>query len=211
METYINLKEKAYELIKNKIINLEFQPGEYLEEKKLVELLDISRTPIREALSKLESEMWVKNLPRKGVFVSNLDEDMLNTIFQVRTHFEPAILEMAYSNLSELKLELFKSKFEKYDTLEPSEQEKIDNDFHNYIFNCVDNIFVKNMMKTVFEHLVRVRKNTTQKKSKERIMESNEEHIETINHLLNRDKEKAVASFKRHMENSYKYYLGLLF
>ena len=211
MGTYVNLKEKAYEFIKDKIINLDFTPGEYLEEKKLADLLEISRTPVREALAKLENEMWVKNLPRKGIFVAEMDENMLNTIFEVRTHFEPAILEMAYSNLSNIKLQLFKNRFEEYDTWDQEEREKLDNDFHYYIFNSVDNFFVKNMMHTTFEHLVRVRKMSASKKSKKRIMESNQEHIETIDYLLAGEKEKAVKAFKIHMENSYKYYLEILF
>ncbi|NME36451.1 MULTISPECIES: GntR family transcriptional regulator [Fusobacterium] len=211
MGNYVNLKEKAYDIIKNKIINLDFQPGEYLEEKKLGELLEISRTPIREALSRLENEMWVKNMPRKGIFVTEVDEHLLNDIFEVRIHFEPAVLEIAFSNLSSVKLQLFKSRFEAYENCDQSERDKLDNDFHLYIFNSVDNIFVKNMLNTTFEHLVRVRRLSFDKKSKERIAESNKEHIEIINLILSGKKEESVKAFRNHLEKSYKYYLEILF
>ena len=140
MADYLNLKEKAYDLIKHKIIYLEFKPGDYLEEKKLSELLDVSRTPIREALAKLESEIWVSSLPRKGIFVTNIDETMLRYIFEARKNFEPLILEMSFSNIQPVKLNIFRERFVKYDTLSQDDRDKLDNDFHLYILNSVDNV-----------------------------------------------------------------------
>lgn len=211
MSNYVNLKEKAYDLIKNKIINLEFMPGDYLEEKKLSEVLDVSRTPIREALARLEAEMWVSNLPRKGIFVTQVDENMLNNIFEARKYFEPAILGMAFHNLSSIKLNIFKERFINYESLNQEERDKLDNDFHLYILNSVDNFFVQSMMVTTFEHVVRVRKLSFDKKIKKRITESNDEHIEVIDFILAGKKDEAVEAFRKHIENSYIYYLGLLF
>lgn len=211
MGNYVNLKEKAYDLIKNKIINLEFSPGDYLEEKKLSELLNVSRTPIREALARLEAELWVTNLPRKGIFVTRVDENMLNNIFEARKCFEPTILEMAFNNLSKIKLNIFRERFVIYETLSQEEKDKLDNDFHLYILNSVDNFFVQSMMVTTFEHVVRVRKLSFDKKLKTRISESNNEHIKVIDLILTGKKDEAVEAFRKHIENSYIYYLGLLF
>ena len=211
MGNYVNLKEKAYDLIKNKIINLEFIPGDYLEEKKLSELLNVSRTPIREALARLEGEMWVSNLPRKGIFVTKVDENMLNNIFEARKCFEPAILGMTFNNLSKIKLNIFKERFMHYESLPQEEKDKLDNDFHLYILNSVDNFFIQSMMITTFEHLVRVRKLSFDKKLKSRISESNKEHIEVIDLILEGKKDEAVETFRKHIEKSYIYYLGLLF
>lgn len=211
MGNYVNLKEKAYDLIKNKIINLEFMPGDYLEEKKLSELLNVSRTPIREALARLEAEMWVSNIPRKGIFVTLVDENMLNNIFQAREYFEPAILGMAFNNLSSIKLNIFRERFLNYENLSQEDKDKLDNDFHLYILNSVDNVFVQNMMVTTFEHVVRVRRLSFDKKLKKRINESNDEHITVIDFILARKKDEAVETLRKHIEKSYTYYLGLLF
>ena len=211
MANYINLKEKAYNLIKKNIIYLRFMPGDYLEEKKLSELLGVSRTPIREALARLENEQWVVSLPRKGIFVTEVDETMLNNIFEARKYFEPAILGMAFNNLSNIKLNIFKERFKIYETLEQKDRDKLDNDFHLYILNSVDNPFVKNTMITTFEHVVRVRKLSFDKKSKKRISESNDEHIHIIDLILDGKKEEAKKAFQEHIENSYTYYLELLF
>lgn len=211
MEGYLNLKEKAYDLIKHKIIDVEFQPGDYLEEKKLSELLSVSRTPIREALARLESELWITSLPRKGMFVTEVDETMLNNIFQARKYFEPVIVRMAFPNLSEIKLKIFKRRFEAYNSLSQEDRDKLDNDFHLYFLNSVDNVFVQSMMKTTFEHLIRVRKLSFDKRSMERIFTSNDEHIHIINLILDGKKEEATKAFEEHIKNSYIYYLGLLF
>lgn len=211
MEGYLNLKEKAYDLIKHKIMDVEFRPGDYLEEKKLSELLDVSRTPIREALARLESELWITSLPRKGMFVTEVDETMLNNIFQARKHFEPVIVRMAFPNLSEIKLKIFKKRFEAYNSLSQEDRDKLDNDFHLYFLNSVDNVFVQSMMKTTFEHLIRVRKLSFDKRSMERIFTSNDEHIHIIDLILDGKKEEAIKAFEKHIENSYIYYLGLLF
>lgn len=211
MEHYVNLKEKAYELIKNKIMTLEFMPGDYLEEKKLSELLDVSRTPIREALARLEAEMWVITMPRKGIFVTQMDEKMLKNIFEARQYFEPAILGMAFNNLSNIRLNIFRERFAVYQTLPQEEKDKLDNDFHLYILNSVDNLFVKSTMITTFEHVVRVRKLSFDKKINKRISDSNEEHIEIIDLILAGKKEEAMAAIGKHIEKSYIYYLGLLF
>ncbi len=211
MGNYVNLKEKAYDLIKNKIINLEFMPGDYLEEKKLSELLNVSRTPIREALARLEAEMWVSNIPRKGIFVTLVDENMLNNIFQAREYFEPAILGMAFNNLSSIKLNIFRARFLNYEHLSQQDKDKLDNDFHLYILNSVDMVFVQNMTVSTFEHVVRVRKISFDKKLKKRINESNDEHITVIDFILARKKDEAVETLRKHIEKSYTYYLGLLF
>lgn len=211
MGNYVNLKEKAYDLIKNKIINLEFMPGDYLEEKKLSELLNVSRTPIREALARLEAEMWVSNIPRKGIFVTLVDENMLNNIFGAREYFEPAMLGMAFNNLSNIKLNIFKERFMNYENLSQEDKDKLDNDFHLYILNSVDNIFVQSMMVTTFEHVVRVRKLSFDKKLKKRINESNNEHIKVIDFILEGKKDEAVEALRKHIVKSYVYYLGLLF
>ena len=75
----------------------------------------------------------------------------------------------------------------------------------------MDNVFVQNMMVTTFEHVVRVRKLSFDKKLKKRINESNDEHITVIDFILAGKKDEAVETLRKHIEKSYTYYLGLLF
>lgn len=71
MADYRNLKEKAYTIIKSKILNNELKPNQYLEEKMQCEELEISRTPIREGI-KLAWEDLVRIIPKKGIFLINI-------------------------------------------------------------------------------------------------------------------------------------------
>ncbi|TDT72263.1 DNA-binding GntR family transcriptional regulator [Hypnocyclicus thermotrophus] len=210
MKSYKNLKEKAYEIIKNKIIMIEFKPGEYLEEKVLSELLEISRTPIREALNVLENEGWIESFPRKGIFVTRIDEEKIDEIYEVRKNFDPLILKMAAKNLSPLKLNLFKHKFENYEEMLEDEFLKYDADFHSYVHSAVKNKYVLKMMKNVYEHNRRIRRLGVQKVPHQRIVDSNKEHLEMIDLILNGEIDKAADLLRKHIENSHKYYLNVL-
>ncbi|MDN5304167.1 MAG: hypothetical protein PWP46_1049 [Fusobacteriaceae bacterium] len=210
MKSYKNLKEKAYEIIKNKIIMIEFKPGEYLEEKVLSELLGISRTPIREALNVLENEGWIESFPRKGIFVTRIDEEKIDEIYEVRKNFDPLILKMAAKNLSPLKLNLFKQKFENYEKMHEDEFLKYDADFHSYVHSAVKNKYVLKMMKNVYEHNRRIRRLGVQKVPHQRIVDSNKEHLEMIDLILKGEIDKAADLLREHIENSHKYYLNVL-
>ena len=61
-----NLKNKAYSVIKERIISCQYKPNSFLNEADLIQEIDASRTPIREALNKLEQEGFVKIIPKKG-------------------------------------------------------------------------------------------------------------------------------------------------
>jgi DNA-binding GntR family transcriptional regulator len=210
MKSYKNLKEKAYEIIKNKIIMIEFKPGEYLEEKVLSEILGISRTPIREALNVLENEGWIESFPRKGIFVTRIDEEKIDEIYEVRKNFDPLILKMAAKNLSPLKLNLFKQKFENYEKMHEDEFLKYDADFHSYVHSAVKNKYVLKMMKNVYEHNRRIRRLGVQKVPHQRIVDSNKEHLEMIDLILKGEIDKAADLLREHIENSHKYYLNVL-
>ena len=79
----------AYTELKRRILRNELKPNEYLEEKQLCEMLGISRTPLREALSQLEREQLVVIVPTKGTFVADMSVKTAKDIFQMRHILEP--------------------------------------------------------------------------------------------------------------------------
>ena len=91
MEPKENLKEKAYAIIKNKIICCEYRPGQFLNEQELRESVGASRTPIREALNKLEQEGLLEILPKRGVLVRDITLQEVNAIFEIRCMIEPYV------------------------------------------------------------------------------------------------------------------------
>ena len=77
--------EKAYHLIKDKIITLELAPSAVIDEQALMRELGLGRTPIREALQRLNAEGLVHIVPRRGMFVTDISITDLQKIFEVRT------------------------------------------------------------------------------------------------------------------------------
>lgn len=85
-----NLKELAYETSKQKIIQYEYRPNTFLSESLLMKEIDASRTPIREALNKLEQEGFITILPKKGVMDQSMRIRLLAGIHIWERHKESA-------------------------------------------------------------------------------------------------------------------------
>lgn len=90
-----SLRDQAYRLLRDKIVQLDFSPGDVLREDELRELLGIGRTPIREALQRLEREHFVTVIPRQGIFVSGIEVTELSMLFETRTVLEPYAARLA--------------------------------------------------------------------------------------------------------------------
>ena len=87
----INLKTQAYNTIRQKIVTCEYAPGTFLNEELLTSELGLSRTPIRDALSRLEQEGLIEIKPKKGILVMPLSINTISMIFEVRQLYEPYI------------------------------------------------------------------------------------------------------------------------
>lgn len=88
----MTLQQKAYDLIKARIINCEYMPGMFLNTLELQANLGYSRTPIREAIGRLEQENLVRVIPKKGIIVCDLSINMITTIYETRMLIEPFIV-----------------------------------------------------------------------------------------------------------------------
>lgn len=94
----LSLKLQAYQYLKTKILNCEYRPNEFLNEQKLcAEMGNISRTPMRDALGRLEQEGLITILPKKGLMVSGITEEDVHSMFEMRLLVEPYALR-TYGN-----------------------------------------------------------------------------------------------------------------
>ena len=82
--------ELAYELIKGKIITLELAPGSAINQLELTDELQVSRTPVREALKRLESESLVIAVHRRGMSVAEVSLTDLRDVYEIRVELEAA-------------------------------------------------------------------------------------------------------------------------
>ncbi|MBN6188435.1 GntR family transcriptional regulator [Aneurinibacillus sp. BA2021] len=95
------IRDKVYRYIKEMILSGELAAGERIVERELADRLNISRTPIREALFRLESQGFVKTLPRKGVVVSKMSTEEIVEIFTILSSLESLAVKLAASKVEE--------------------------------------------------------------------------------------------------------------
>ena len=117
--------EKAYQAIKKKIVTTELVPGSVINEAQLMKTLKFGRTPIREALKRLQVEDLVVVKPRRGIFVSELAITDLAQIFEVRVELESLAARLATERISPEKLDELKELVEDYKQAPPSDKNKL--------------------------------------------------------------------------------------
>ena len=131
-----NLRDQAYEIIKNMIILREITPGKKINEEYLAGEIQVSRTPIREALCRLENEGIVKIIPRRGAFVAELSETNVGEILLIREVLEGLVARLATENMDEKTLEKLRKALEKIGAVPENERDLINYNRSEVDFHC---------------------------------------------------------------------------
>jgi len=87
--------DKAYHQIKEKIVTVQMMPGTVIRETELMDDLNLGRTPVREALKRLQTEQLVEVVPRRGLFVADITITDLQQIYEVRVEIESLCARLA--------------------------------------------------------------------------------------------------------------------
>lgn len=111
-ESRASAAARAYRVVKDRILMCEYQPGSPLNEGRLAESLELSKTPIREALTMLVHEGFVEVLPRQGYRVTDLTLADVQEIFNLRLLLEPAAAAMAAEHASPEQLQALRTQAE---------------------------------------------------------------------------------------------------
>jgi DNA-binding GntR family transcriptional regulator len=141
----VRLSEKAYQLIKEKIITLELAPLSVIDEQALREELDLGRTPIREALHRLAAEGLVLIAPRRGMFVAEISITDLQKIFEVRMVLEAFCARLAAQRITQEQIAQIEATLQELDQVPDGDWRavmKIDERFHELIYQAADNEFL---------------------------------------------------------------------
>jgi len=104
MNEYLPLRDVVFNTLRQAILKGELKPGERLLEIALAERLGVSRTPVREAMRKLEQEGLVVMIPRRGAQVASITEKDLNDVLEVRIALENVAIEKACKLITEEEL-----------------------------------------------------------------------------------------------------------
>ena len=114
MDEYLPLRDVVFNTLRRAILRGELKPGERLMEIQLANKLGVSRTPIREAIRKLELEGLVLMIPRRGAEVAEITEKNLRDVLEVRCALEELAVQLACDRMDEEGLSRLKDAAEKF-------------------------------------------------------------------------------------------------
>ena len=185
----ISYKEKVYEELKSAIISQRLALGELLNERDLADKLGISRTPVREALQRLENEGLVITEPWRGTRVNEIKEKDIEEVFQLRLALEPVAVELALQRMTAEDLtsieQLRKQQISFNKHTDADAFIKTDMDFHMLIARLSGNKRLIQIVGNLIDIMRRLGISAIQ--TQERCAETLEEHAQLIKALKNKD------------------------
>ncbi|MGL5439546.1 MAG: GntR family transcriptional regulator [Filifactoraceae bacterium] len=153
-------KDEVFEILKNRIVKLEYKAGMILNEVDLAEELNVSRTPIRSAFQKLVSANLISIVPRYGVQVSQIDFIKMKSLFELTRVLDPFATRLAAERISPDKLQELKSVHQKLLSYKigTDYQKAIDEDenFHEIILSQCGNPWINQHLKELHYHTERL-------------------------------------------------------
>ena len=196
----VSLADQVFERLENDIIQGVYPKGEILTELKLAEQLGVSRTPIREALRRLEQERLIADAG-KGSRVLGISEDDVLDIMNIREHMEGlasyyAAINITQEGIQELKhiIDLMDFYFEKWDV---EHLRRADDDFHDAICRLSKRTVIKDTLLPLHRKTRRYRKIAMEDKS--RATCTLQEHHEIFNAIAAGDAELARNLASQHI------------
>ncbi|HEY6097297.1 MAG TPA: GntR family transcriptional regulator [Candidatus Deferrimicrobium sp.] len=151
----VNLSERAYFRIKKMISDYRFSPGSRLNVEQLARDLGTSRTPIWEAVRRLEQEGLAKNIPNRGVFLVELTHQTAIELYTVREVLEGMAARLAVQRISDKALEKMEKQLHEQEKFVAEEDlvaySKSDFDFHACIYAACGNAILREMLESIKE------------------------------------------------------------
>ncbi|MEE0752836.1 MAG: GntR family transcriptional regulator [Frisingicoccus sp.] len=200
---YLPLRDVVFYTLRQAILKGELEPGERLMEMQLAEQLGVSRTPIREAIRKLELEGLVLMIPRRGAIVAKITEKDLKDVLEVRASLERLSTKLACERMEEETIEELREAQEAFKAALRGDditlQAQKDVEFHDVIYKSTNNLRLIQMLNNLREQMYRYRleylKDGT---SHQKLVEEHEAIIEA---LSRRDTEETTNIMVGHVYN----------
>lgn len=203
MNEYLPLRDVVFNTLRQAILKGELEPGERLMEIQLAERLGVSRTPIREAIRKLELEGLVLMIPRKGAEVAKISEKSLRDVLEVRRSLEELAIELACSRMTEEDVldleqaqETFRAAVRQGDAMTIAES---DEHFHDIIYNGTGNSRLVQILNNLREQMYRYRLEYIKDADKRQILLV--EHDQIFKAIRDRHVAEAKAAAREHIDN----------
>ncbi|WP_342364096.1 GntR family transcriptional regulator [Terrarubrum flagellatum] len=199
-----SLTERAYDVLRRKIITGEMRPGHEMSESELAEQLSVSKTPVREALARLAVEGLVEAFPRRGYRVTPVTIKNMNDLFTLRALLEGAAGAMAATKLTEDELDaldkLANASYVLGETASMQIFVRANENFHSAIARASGNPRLHALVMSHLEECARFFYMGAQ--SRDVNPETSNDHHRIVEVLRERDPEKARAALIEHNENT---------
>lgn len=203
------LRVLVYEAITEGIIRGVFQPGDRLRHEALAKQLDVSHTPVRQALERLVAEGFADRVPYRGITVARIDEREVAEVYAFRLMLEPVAVRLAAQRMSQKEISELKSVIENARSLvsldEMNERRRINREFHNTIISACGSPTLLRILEHIwnryqsywilYEGMFREPEYLERQYSQEI-----EEHLELIQAISNGDAQRAEELAYDHIE-----------
>lgn len=199
---YLPLRDVVFQTLRQAILKGELQPGERLMEIKLAEALGVSRTPIREAIRKLELEGLVVMIPRKGAAVANITEKDTKDVLEVRRTLEMFAVEVACDRITEEQISRLEEAAKEFEASKGADLIRIaetDMKFHEIIYEATWNDRLMQMLNNLRENMYRYR--IEYLKDPHYYDSLVNEHRQILEAIKTGDKETARVCMRNHIDN----------
>ncbi len=204
LDSYKPLRELVLESIRDAIIKGTLKPGERLMEIQLAEELGVSRTPVREALRKLELEGFIVMVPRKGAYVADLSVKDIADVFEIRIALEGLAAALAAERITDEELELMeRSLIEKGEAIVAGDLERlvqVDASFHETFYQASRNERLNAIINNLREQIQRFRSASLSYPGRNK--KSLDEHHAILEALEARNVTLARQLAQEHIENA---------
>jgi DNA-binding GntR family transcriptional regulator len=197
---YLDLSNQVYERLKDMILKNQFQPGEKLLQEKIAAQLGVSRTPLHKAFQMLENEFLVESIPRRGIFVKQIDLKQIYDAFECREAIEGVAARRLAKVIRKSQVDKLRMLFQPFmgkSEINNDAYQKADREFHNTLMRLSGNEILSKLditgnilVRTYSKGLVRVPEETIQ------------EHMSIIDALEKKDSELAELLIKMHTRKS---------
>ena len=204
MNEYLPLRDVVFNTLRQAILRGELKPGERLMEIQLANKLGVSRTPIREAIRKLELEGLVLMIPRKGAEVAEITEKNMRDVLEVRKALEELAVQLACEKITQEELEELEKAGENFKKVlkrskDITEVAEADVRFHDVIYMATDNQKLIHLLNKLREQMYRYR--VEYLKNPDVHEQLTQEHEEIVYHIKRREKVEATAVTCQHIDN----------
>ena len=201
----LSLANQVYQQIEKNILSGVYKAGEIISESKLSEELGVSRTPIREAIARLENDKLIGITPSGTVVLGITDEDVAD-MFAVKRALEPMVVKMAAMNISDEDLAKLKEILDQQEFYQEKKNiEKVrnlDTQFHDIIYSASGSPIFQAVLSPIHHKLMKYRKDSLTNEGRSRY--SIEEHVKIYEARQAGNQEKIEELVLKHVDQAYK-------